>query len=39
MQETKKNGREDPYLSGSEEEVEDRTREHYESLLAEVALL
>ena len=26
-------------MSGSEEEIEDRTREHYQALLAEVALL
>ena len=38
MRETKKN-REEGLMSGSEEEVEDRTREHYETLLSEVALL
>jgi uncharacterized protein YukE len=38
MQETKKH-KDEGLMSGSEEEIEDRTREHYQALLAEVALL
>ena len=38
MQETKKH-KDEGLMSGSEDEIEDRTREHYQALLAEVALL
>ena len=39
MQETKRNAKDQFTLEGEEDEIEDRTRQHYDMLLSQVAVL